>query len=366
MSVRKQLANYVHLDMNGEDLILSSGLHMRKVANADLQHVLIAACKEWRQPGTSAEVAERLHAQLSERSRPLIAIALSILQSGPYLIESEIYKPGDRYSRHSLYFNLNGGDAREIHARLKRSKVAIIGCGGIGNFTAVPLATAGVGSLVLVDHDEIELSNLTRQIMFTEGEVGMSKVDVLKRKIEERNSETDVQALRLRINTLKDLEALPKDIDLIVLSADGVTAEMESVVFVVNKYCVEKGIPFVNVGYIEDIAVWGPFVVPGKTACQNCERQALLGTFHCADFERQVKEINHSYQSPSSSPINALAASAALTDVLRFLGGFGKVVSLGKRIGIRTDTFERIEMPFRPNPECYCQTGLAAHQARAE
>lgn len=354
MFAKQLLANYVHLDMKGKDLILASGLHLRKVADVRLQKVIVEACKNWRKPATRDEVAEQLRIKLSPGESTLIPFALDILQSGPFLIESSLYDRNNRYSRHSLYFNLSEGKPKEIQERIKRSKVAVVGCGGIGNFMAVPLATAGVGQIVLVDHDVIELSNLTRQIMFTEAEVGKSKVEVLKKKIEERNSEVKVSTVDLRISTYADLEKLPKDIDLIVLSADGKTEEMGSVVFLVNKFCIENKIPFINVGYIEDIAVWGPLVVPGITACQNCERAALLGT-QDETFLREVASINGTYQSPSSSPVNAIASSAAMADVLRFLGGYGEVASLDKRLAIRTDTFEKLEMPFHKNQDCFCR-----------
>lgn len=357
MHNRQQLANYVHLDMKDNALFISSGLHVRKIADKRLQRVVVEACKEWRRPSTADEIETRLASHVALEDAALIPFAVSLLRSGPFLIDSDVYDPEDRFSRHSLYFNLNKGNPVEIQDRLRKAKIAIIGCGGIGNFVAVPLATAGVGHLLLVDHDEVELSNLTRQIMFTESDVGACKVDVLKKRITERNAATDVHILNRRLDTYADLADLPKDLNLIVLSADGATSEMESVVFLVNRFCVENKIPFLNVGYIEDIAVWGPLVVPGKTACQNCERERLIGSSDAKDFESDIQDINSSYQSPSSSPINSLAASAALVDIFRFIGGYGDVASLNKRMAIRTDTFEKIEMPFQSNERCYCRGG---------
>ena len=76
---------------------------------------------------------------------------------------------------------------------LAGSRVVLLGCGGIGSLVAITLATAGVGELILVDGDHVEPSNLTRQFLFTEADVGLPKAEVLARKLRRRNSSCQVR-----------------------------------------------------------------------------------------------------------------------------------------------------------------------------
>lgn len=81
---------------------------------------------------------------------------------------------------------------------LSKTKVLVIGCGGLGHAVATQLAASGVGSLVLFDYDKIELSNLHRQTSYRESDVGQFKSEVLKQLIEERNSSTECVVLIAR------------------------------------------------------------------------------------------------------------------------------------------------------------------------
>jgi len=80
--------------------------------------------------------------------------------------------------------------------RLRSAKVAIFGIGGVGSYTAEALARAGVGHLVLVDKDDICITNLNRQIHALHSTVGKSKVEVMKERILDINPEAKVEAIQ--------------------------------------------------------------------------------------------------------------------------------------------------------------------------
>lgn len=94
-----------------------------------------------------------------------------------------------RYSRHVF---LEGVDVAGQQAWC-RSRVAVIGVGGLGSIAALLLASAGVGELMLIDPDRVDLSNLPRQIAYDEQDIGQSKVFALANKLRARNSHVQVQ-----------------------------------------------------------------------------------------------------------------------------------------------------------------------------
>jgi len=268
------------------------------------------------------------------------------------LIPEDLYTPKDRYSRHHLYYLMSGGNNQTAQEKLKSSHVVVIGCGGIGNLLATSLATAGIGKLTIIDNDDIELTNLTRQYLYDEADIGKFKVDVLKKNINAKNSQCEVLAIKKHFKTQEDLEEIPKA-DLIVVSAD-----VDNVCDLLNLYCIKNNTPWINVGYVEDIAVWGPFIIPGKTGCMACQDNIASDKGINPELKEMMKAINRNYQAPSTGPINMLAISLSMFDILRFLGGFGKIQSLNKRIGLWTHELRFETQNYQRNPHCNACQGL--------
>ena len=269
---------------------------------------------------------------------------------GGFLIHSKD-KVSDRYSRHCLYYNLSKGNASEIQGKLLDSHVVILGCGGIGNHVSSSLVAAGVGKITLVDADNIELSNLTRQFMFTEEDIGHNKAHTLKSRLLKINSDVEVDVLDLYIRSYSDLSKLPS-CDVIVLSADNPM----TISSWVNSYAISHNTAFVNVGYVVDIAVVGPFVIPGKTACLECEE--IFSTTNHDNYDLQVmaKKINQSNQAPSFGPINQIASGLAAMEVIKFLGEFGEMETLNNRVGVHTGNLKIEKQTANINESCsVCQ-----------
>src|SRR5699024_3924681 len=98
------------------------------------------------------------------------------------ILRRKLEDPEGRYSRHDLYYALTYGDG-VTSLGLKNKSIAVIGVGGIGVNVAMALCTAGVGRLVLVDDDVVEVSNLTRQYLYSESDTGRLKVDVVREQL---------------------------------------------------------------------------------------------------------------------------------------------------------------------------------------
>ena len=164
-----------------------------------------------------------------------------------------------RYDRQMMI----GGWGDEAQRRLKEARVCIAGMGGLGAPVALYLTAAGVGTLRLVDHDVVELSNLNRQVLYTESDVGRSKVNCAEKRLRALNPEVRIEAIQERI-VVENGSALMGASDVIVDGMDHFPAR-----FLLNQAAVQKEIPLVHG------AIWGmggqvTVVVPGKTPCLAC------------------------------------------------------------------------------------------------
>jgi adenylyltransferase/sulfurtransferase len=147
--------------------------------------------------------------------------------------------------------------------KLKQSKVCVVGVGGLGNPIVTRLAAMGVGRLRIVDRDVIELSNLHRQTMFNEDDVGQVKVEIAAKKLRKLNPEIVVEELPISINDYTALDVVD-GCDVVVDALDSVDAR-----YALNKACIEKKIPFVT-GAAVGVTGQSFTILPKESACYHC------------------------------------------------------------------------------------------------
>lgn len=121
----------------------------------------------------------------------------------------------ERYSRH---FSLPGF-GEEAQAKIKKSSVVVIGAGGLGCPVLQYLTAAGVGTIAIVDHDRISLSNLQRQVLFNSDEIGLYKSEVALSKLQLLNANINFRSIASQINSQNALELL-SPYDLIIDCTD--------------------------------------------------------------------------------------------------------------------------------------------------
>lgn len=121
----------------------------------------------------------------------------------------------DRYARHIVLKEIGG--AGQVH--LLESRIVVIGAGGIGSPALLYLAAAGVGHITIIDDDQVSLSNLQRQVLFTSGDIGEGKVDVAAARIGQLNPDVQVTAVRARI-VAENAKALLNGADVIIDGSD--------------------------------------------------------------------------------------------------------------------------------------------------
>jgi len=114
--------------------------------------------------------------------------------------------------------------------KLKKSKVAVFGIGGVGSFAVEALVRAGVGNIVLIDYDNICVTNINRQIHATSKTVGRSKVEVMKERILEINPQVDVAAFQRQYDKDTAHNLISKDYDYVIDAIDMVSSKIDLIV----------------------------------------------------------------------------------------------------------------------------------------
>ena len=170
----------------------------------------------------------------------------------------------DRYSRQIMLEEIG----YQGQLKLKQAKVCVVGVGGLGNPITIRLAAMGVGKIRIVDRDVIELSNLHRQTMFNEGDIGQVKVETAAKKLRKLNSDIVIEELPVSVNDYTALDIVD-GCDVVIDALDSVNAR-----YSLNKACIEKKIPFVTGAAV---GVTGQLftILPNESACYHCLFPAL-------------------------------------------------------------------------------------------
>lgn len=147
--------------------------------------------------------------------------------------------------------------------RLGEAHVLIAGAGGLGSPVAFYLASAGVGTLTIIDRDRVERSNLNRQILHWERDIGREKVTSAVEKVRELNPDIDVRGISIDINN-RTLPPYLKGITLIIDATDNFPAR-----YVLNRAAVEANLPLVF-GAVYGLYGEVTTFLPGITGCLSC------------------------------------------------------------------------------------------------
>ena len=114
---------------------------------------------------------------------------------------------------------------KKIIDKIKKATVLVIGIGGVGSYAIEALARSGIGTLIIVDHDIVESSNINRQLIALNSTIGFKKVDVMKQRILDINPNCKVIALDLFIDKDTIKEILKYQIDYVVDAIDTITSK---------------------------------------------------------------------------------------------------------------------------------------------
>ncbi len=235
----------------------------------------------------------------------------------------------DRYSRHIILSDV-GVEGQE---KILNGKVLIIGAGGLGAPAALYLAAAGVGTIGLVDGDDVELSNLQRQVIHFTPDVGKPKVLSAKEKIAAINPDVKVITYQTRVDSSNIAEII-KDYDFIIDGTDNFAAK-----FLINDACVLGAKPFSHGGILRFDGQTMTYL-PGES-CYRC-------IFTAPPPKGAV---------PTCSQAGILGAIAGMLGTIQAAEALRFIIGKGELLVNRLLIFNALDMKFREaafkkNPNC--------------
>lgn len=217
--------------------------------------------------------------------------------------------------------------------KLKESRVLIVGAGGLGCSASQYLASAGVGKIILVDFDTISLSNLQRQILYTDADIGKPKAEVAKVRLQAINPNIEVQAVVKKCDDAEFAELI-RQVDVVVDCTDNVDVRNQ-----LNLQCFEQKRPLISGSAIRFEGQISVFTYAENEACYQCLSQ-LFGSDTLSCVEAGV-----------ISPIVGVIGSLQALEIIKVLLNIGKTLA-GKLLIIDGLHFSVREMNLPKMASC--------------
>ncbi|MFL5895511.1 MAG: HesA/MoeB/ThiF family protein [Thermoleophilaceae bacterium] len=257
----------------------------------------------------------------------------------------------ERYERQLRYFSDVGPPraARADHQRrLADARVVVLGLGGLGGWTAYALACTGIGRIDAVDADVVELSNLNRQILYREADLGAPKAQAAERTIRAFNSEIDFGAEQRELRGVADVREVVAGADFVV---DAVDRPVHLIERWVNAACFAEGVPYIMMSQFPPLVRVGPTFVPGVTGCYACQEQEWRESFPLFD---ELVEHRRRHECPAASlgPACGLIGSQVALDVFHHLTGVCEPASLGAALVVDLRTLTVAREPVTRRADC--------------
>lgn len=230
-------------------------------------------------------------------------------------------------SRYKRQLTIPGWD-EAAQEKIKAASIGVAGAGGLGSAIITYLAAAGFGKITIADKDVVDLTNLNRQILHWQTDIGNRKVDSAAKKIKQLNPDIEIVPVFGEI-TEKTVSSIFSGTDIIIDALDNFASRN-----VVNQYSVDRGVPFVHG------AVWGlegriTTVIPGNTACFTCIYPAT-----------PPAEVT-----PVAGVTPGLIGMLQVTEAIKISTGIGELLSDVLLVcDFETMSFTRLHI--RKNPDC--------------
>lgn len=220
----------------------------------------------------------------------------------------------ERYDRQIMI----RGFGEQGQEKLKQAKVIVAGSGGLGCPVSMYMAAAGVGTIRMVDHDRVELSNLNRQILHWGKDIGRKKVDSAAEKLSQLNQGVIIEPVEKTISA-DNISSLVAGCDVIVDAMDNIPSR-----YLLNKAAIENKTPFVH-GAVHGLEGRAMTIIPGKTACLKCIYRGL----------------------PPEEKFPVIGVTPAVIACIQATEAIKYIVGIGKLLTNRLLIYDGLKMIFR-------------------
>lgn len=277
--------------------------------------------------------------------------------------DDELLEPGEleRFDRQLRYFSdvsTGSPTPSQCQEQLREAKVAVLGVGGLGSWAAWALACCGIGEMWLVDGDEVEISNLNRQILYTEADLGQPKVERAAERLRAFNSGCRITATAQRLESEADIAEFVAGSDVVIDAADWPAHDIERWC---NAACFKAGIPYITMSHFPPVARVGPLYVPGLTGCYVCQEAAYRREYPLFDVAIEQRRAKPS-PAATLGPACGLIGGQVGIEVMHLLTGLSTPSTQGVAhlYDLRTMELKREQVVPEPNcPVC----GHLEHEA---
>ncbi|MET3119564.1 molybdopterin/thiamine biosynthesis adenylyltransferase [Undibacterium sp. GrIS 1.8] len=236
-----------------------------------------------------------------------------------------------RYSRHILLDQIGIEGQQKINA----AHALIIGAGGLGSPAAMYLASAGVGKITLVDHDEVDLTNLQRQILHTTARVGQPKAESARQTLQAINPDIEIVTLQEKVSGQR-LQELVQNASIVLDCCDNFSTR-----HAVNQACVEFGVPLVSgaaISFDGQISVFD-------------SRDTSSPCYACLfPPDQQFEEVQCATMGVFA-PLVGIIGSMQAAEALKVMMGIGKPL-LGRLLLLDAQTMEWTQIRVARNLAC--------------
>ena len=255
-----------------------------------------------------------------------------------------------RFDRQLRYFSdiSEGQLPSQCQRNLEDARVAVLGVGGLGGWSALALVCHGIGEMLLVDFDQVELSNLNRQILYSEADIGRSKAHVAAERLGAFNSSMRLEVREQKLDSEAAVAEAIAGADVVIDAVDWPALDIERWV---NSACFKADIPFVAMSHFPPIARVGPFYVPGRTGCYACQEAAYRRSYPLYDVVVEQQRAKPSPAATLGAACAFIGGHVAL-DIVHHLTGLVAPSSQGVSLifDLRTMEIEREQVV--PIPDC--------------
>ncbi|MFN8352224.1 MAG: ThiF family adenylyltransferase [Flavobacteriales bacterium] len=306
-------------------------------AGAVFDHLLAAMGEGREEAALRSELARRM----STDPATVQALLDRLLQLAILERFEPVREPPDPFDRQLLLFDAldpvaDHGVNIARQQRLRNAQVLVLGLGGIGHQVALSLAAAGLGSLVLVDADVVEVSNLHRQVLFAATDPGRAKVDAARDGILRIAPSCAVHVDRMMVRSAEDWRALIarySEVRHVMLSAD----RPVQLVTWLSDARADGNYHFIKCGYMSAQGLIGPLLGPGSKGYED-----LFDPWgNTIDGQPEnIKALNDRAAAPTMAASNAIMANISALELIKHITGVGPLTLWEQRLLLDLRTYD--------------------------